>query len=117
MRNKTLTSILIVAGLMLVYAIVYAVSVDVYGALFWSRLFFGDLLIGLAAFGGFRAVRQKTMPLKIRAFCILVLYALGMLAVLCCAKNAKTVTILSIILTAVDVLVHFLDAGIARHQA
>ena len=39
------------------------------------------------------------------------------LAVLCCAKSAKTVTLLSIILTAVDVLVHFLDAGIARHQA
>ena len=92
-------------------------SVDVYGALFWSRLFFGILLIGFAAFGGFRAVRQKATPLKIRAFCILVLYALGMLAVLCCAKSAKTVTLLSIILTAVDVLVHFLDAGIARHQA
>lgn len=116
MRNKSFTPLLIVAGIMVAFALIFAVSVDVYDALFWARLLFTLVAIVIAAFSVFSALRHNTVPQKIRSFCILVLYAIAMLVTLVSVSTAKAVVLLSILLCALYILMHFLDAGINKQN-
>ncbi len=116
MRNKSFTPLFIVIGIMVAFALIFAVSVDVYDSLFWARLLFALIAIVISAFGVLYALRHNTVPQKIRSFCILLLYALAMLVTLISVSTAKAVVLLSVLFCALYILMHFLDAGINKQN-
>ena len=115
MRNKFMTPLFITVGIMALFALIYAVSVDVYDALFWARFIFTLIAIPLTVISSLRAVKQVGFPLILRAFCIIALYVIGCFSVLAFIHYAALVTVLCIALNLCYGLFIFLDHGIMKN--
>ena len=112
--NKFLTPFLITLGAMGLFALIYAVSVDVYDSLFWARFIFTLIAIPLAVISVMRAIRQTGLPLVLRSLCIIALYIIGCFGVICFIPYAALVTILCLALNICYGLFLFLDHGIMK---
>ncbi len=112
MRNKFLTPFFITLAAMALFALIFAVSVDVYDGLFWARFIFTLIAIPLTVVSVMRALKNVGLPLILRSMCIIALYIIGCFSVLAFINYAALVTILCIALNLCYGLFLFLDHGI-----
>ena len=111
-NNRFLTPLFITLGAMGLFALIYAVSVDVYDGLFWVRFIFTLIAIPLTVISVLRAIRKPGMPRILRALCIIALYVIGCFGVICFIPYTALVTILCFALNLFYGLFLFLDHGI-----
>ncbi|MBP3371088.1 MAG: hypothetical protein J6L88_01020 [Clostridia bacterium] len=110
--SRFFTPFFITVGIMALFALIFAVSVDVYDALFWARFCFSLVGIALASFSIMRAAKQTGLPLILHAACTAALYVVGCFSVLAFIPYAALVTILCLVLNLCFVAYLFLDKGI-----